>query len=132
MKKIKKSGNKASMNNLHQNTLGKNLNQMNFDPMNMNNLNNMNMGTGQIYNMYYGNPTNQAQTQNFIKNSELGGINQVNNFNVFHQSMGMNMGNMGMPNNNAPAGGNKPNFCPNCGTKTTDANFCPNCGQKLV
>ncbi len=26
----------------------------------------------------------------------------------------------------------KPNFCPNCGTKTGDANFCPNCGQKLV
>lgn len=30
------------------------------------------------------------------------------------------------------AGGNIPNFCPNCGTKTTGANFCPNCGQKLV
>ncbi len=28
--------------------------------------------------------------------------------------------------------GTKPNFCPNCGTKTGDANFCPNCGQKLV
>lgn len=27
---------------------------------------------------------------------------------------------------------NKPNFCPNCGTKTSNANFCPNCGQKLV
>lgn len=27
--------------------------------------------------------------------------------------------------------GNKPNFCPNCGTKTEGANFCPNCGQKL-
>jgi len=26
----------------------------------------------------------------------------------------------------------KPNFCPNCGTKTQGANFCPNCGQKLV
>ncbi|MBS4173155.1 SPFH domain-containing protein [Bacillus sp. FJAT-49736] len=26
----------------------------------------------------------------------------------------------------------KPNFCPNCGTKTEGANFCPNCGQKLV
>ena len=25
-----------------------------------------------------------------------------------------------------------PNFCPNCGQKTTGANFCPNCGQKLV
>ena len=28
--------------------------------------------------------------------------------------------------------GAKPNFCPNCGTKTGNANFCPNCGQKLV
>ncbi|WP_062352695.1 SPFH domain-containing protein [Bacillus kwashiorkori] len=26
----------------------------------------------------------------------------------------------------------KPNFCPNCGEKTTGANFCPNCGQKLI
>lgn len=25
----------------------------------------------------------------------------------------------------------KPNFCPNCGTKAGDANFCSNCGQKL-
>lgn len=25
-----------------------------------------------------------------------------------------------------------PNFCPNCGQKTTGTNFCPNCGQKLV
>lgn len=27
--------------------------------------------------------------------------------------------------------GSKPNFCPNCGQKSTGANFCPNCGQKL-
>lgn len=26
----------------------------------------------------------------------------------------------------------KPNFCPNCGTKTGGGNFCSNCGQKLV
>jgi membrane protease subunit (stomatin/prohibitin family) len=26
----------------------------------------------------------------------------------------------------------KPNFCPNCGTKTGNGNFCTNCGQKLV
>lgn len=25
-----------------------------------------------------------------------------------------------------------PNFCPNCGQKTTGTNFCPNCGYKLV
>lgn len=27
---------------------------------------------------------------------------------------------------------NKPNFCPNCGTKTGNGNFCSNCGTKLV
>ena len=46
----------------------------------------------------------------------------------------MNQSNTGMPNGgNAPAGntGAKPNFCPNCGTKTNGGNFCPNCGQKL-
>ncbi|MGE6260092.1 SPFH domain-containing protein [Heyndrickxia sporothermodurans] len=26
----------------------------------------------------------------------------------------------------------RPNFCPNCGTKTGPANFCSNCGQKLI
>lgn len=34
-------------------------------------------------------------------------------------------------NQNPSSGGPKPNFCPNCGTKTGGANFCPNCGQKL-
>lgn len=29
------------------------------------------------------------------------------------------------------SGSSKPNFCPNCGFKTSDANFCANCGQKL-
>ncbi|KMJ56980.1 hypothetical protein AB685_18435 [Bacillus sp. LL01] len=31
-----------------------------------------------------------------------------------------------------PAAENKPNFCPNCGTKTAGGNFCANCGHKLV
>lgn len=31
-----------------------------------------------------------------------------------------------------PMGAGVPNFCPNCGQKTTGSNFCPNCGQKLV
>ena len=35
---------------------------------------------------------------------------------------------------NVPAsdGGKIPNFCPNCGEKTSGGNFCSNCGQKLV
>jgi membrane protease subunit (stomatin/prohibitin family) len=63
--------------------------------------------------------------------------------------MGMNLANEMMKNMNAgqkpqaepaaaapespsaPASGNKPNFCPNCGTKNEGANFCPNCGHKL-
>lgn len=65
--------------------------------------------------------------------------------------MGMNVANQMMKNidsngkpvseesktNSAPSsssaeeGRKKPNFCPNCGTKTEGANFCPNCGQKL-
>ncbi|MCJ2148824.1 SPFH domain-containing protein [Bacillus sp. B19-2] len=58
--------------------------------------------------------------------------------------MGMNVANqmMNQMNQNqqaqtqtpqsTPQAGAKPNFCPNCGTKTGEANFCPNCGQKLV
>lgn len=26
----------------------------------------------------------------------------------------------------------RPNFCPNCGSKTGETNFCPNCGNKLA
>ncbi|MDE7157205.1 MAG: SPFH domain-containing protein [Lachnospiraceae bacterium] len=33
--------------------------------------------------------------------------------------------------NQQPAGA-VPNFCPNCGTKTSGSNFCPNCGTKLA
>ncbi len=55
--------------------------------------------------------------------------------------MGMNMANQMMQNMNNNTNFNqpvnnpsqqKPNFCPNCGTKTSDANFCPNCGKKLI
>lgn len=66
--------------------------------------------------------------------------------------IGMNMANEMMKNMNNNNSGNNdsqsnqqqqansqesdgkqmPNFCPNCGQKTTGANFCPNCGQKLV
>ena len=35
------------------------------------------------------------------------------------------------PAGSAP-GGSIPNFCPNCGAKTTGGNFCSNCGHKLV
>lgn len=32
----------------------------------------------------------------------------------------------------ASNGGKIPNYCPNCGEKTSGGNFCSNCGQKLV
>ncbi|MDE6616449.1 MAG: SPFH domain-containing protein, partial [Lachnospiraceae bacterium] len=41
--------------------------------------------------------------------------------------MGQNMGTQA----NTPGTG-APNFCPNCGQKTSGSKFCPNCGQKLV
>lgn len=57
--------------------------------------------------------------------------------------MGINMANQMMQNMNTPnspannsqttpGSQSKPNFCPNCGTKTDGANFCSNCGHKLV
>lgn len=44
-----------------------------------------------------------------------------------------NQGNQGGQGNAQASseGGKKPNFCPNCGTKSEGANFCPNCGHKL-
>lgn len=44
----------------------------------------------------------------------------------------MNSANGNQSGNQLSSGGNKPNFCPNCGQKAEGANFCPNCGQKLV
>lgn len=41
------------------------------------------------------------------------------------------MSNQGMVNQTT-GGSTKPNFCPNCGTKTGEGNFCSNCGTKLV
>lgn len=50
------------------------------------------------------------------------------------QMAGQMMNQVNQTMNNASAAGNShmPNFCPNCGQKTTGSNFCPNCGQKLV
>ena len=70
-------------------------------------------------------------------------MNSMNNSGAFNNNMNNgNFGNNNMSNmgyNNASASnmtksssdGTKPNFCPNCGTKTTGANFCSNCGYKL-
>ena len=52
------------------------------------------------------------------------GINVANQ--VFEQ-----MNNNKSSKTSSSDNGTKPNFCPNCGAKTTGANFCGNCGQKL-
>jgi membrane protease subunit (stomatin/prohibitin family) len=52
------------------------------------------------------------------------GINMANQ--VFEQ-----MNNNKSSKTSSSDNGTKPNFCPNCGAKTTGANFCGNCGQKL-
>ena len=36
------------------------------------------------------------------------------------------------PQQQAPAGGAAPKFCPNCGQPTNGAKFCGNCGQQLA
>lgn len=63
---------------------------------------------------------------------------------MVQMQMGMAMGQQMVNQMNQPLAGTsgqqasytdngiKPNFCPNCGTKTTGANFCPNCGYKLI
>ena len=45
------------------------------------------------------------------------------------QQVANNMANNPQNNNNQQV--NKPNFCPNCGTRNEGSNFCPNCGTKL-
>ncbi|MBY8914184.1 SPFH domain-containing protein [Bacillus sp. YC2] len=63
----------------------------------------------------------------------------MNMANQMMNQMNQNQQNQPQQNQNqtsAPSNGSegaaKPNFCPNCGTKTGEANFCPNCGHKLV
>jgi membrane protease subunit (stomatin/prohibitin family) len=55
-------------------------------------------------------------------------MQNMNNVNGQHETPSNQQANTGTN----PQTGTKPNFCPNCGTKTGEANFCPNCGQKLI
>ncbi len=61
-----------------------------------------------------------------MANQMLNRMNNTGNGQDFQTNPGTNTA-----ANSGTASGSKPNFCPNCGQKTTDANFCPNCGQKL-
>lgn len=62
-----------------------------------------------------------------MANQMMQNMNQAMN-----QNMPSGQGAVNAPSGTPSGGGAKPNFCPNCGTKTGEANFCPNCGQKLV
>lgn len=72
--------------------------------------------------------------------SDMAGMMMGMNFaNQMMNQMNQQSQNQSAPSQNAQpntqsqeAAQKKPNFCPNCGTKTGDANFCPNCGQKLI
>jgi membrane protease subunit (stomatin/prohibitin family) len=65
-----------------------------------------------------------------MANQMMQNMNQTNQQGNTQSSAGhTNPGNAN-PGVNAPTG-SKPNFCPNCGTKTEEGNFCSNCGQKL-
>lgn len=74
----------------------------------------MNMAGEMMKNMNQGQNQNQNQGQ---------GQNKSQNEDA-HQGQDAASG-------SGSSGSKKPNFCPNCGTKTEGANFCPNCGQKL-
>ena len=63
-----------------------------------------------------------------MQNLNLDNLNQPNN----QSNNQVNNQTNNQTNNQFATGGKKPNFCPNCGQKTSDANFCPNCGQKLI
>ena len=62
-----------------------------------------------------------------MANQMMQNMNQAMN-----QNTPSGQGAVNAPSSTPSGGGAKPNFCPNCGTKTGEANFCPNCGQKLV
>ena len=59
----------------------------------------------------------------------------MNNMNQQAQNQNQQAPNQSVPSQQPQPGSEgeqRPNFCPNCGTKTGPANFCSNCGQKLV
>lgn len=81
----------------------------------------------------------QGQTMPNQMHPGMGNGNQGLNQGMANGTQGMNQGagNPGIEQGAANPGGsqgngNKPNFCPNCGTKTGGGNFCSNCGTKLV
>ncbi|MBT2572586.1 SPFH domain-containing protein [Bacillus sp. ISL-51] len=59
-------------------------------------------------------------------------MNQMNQNQQNQSQQNQNQQHQAPAPSNGSEGAAKPNFCPNCGTKTGEANFCPNCGHKLV
>lgn len=75
---------------------------------------------------------NQAQNQNQNQNQELTNQGQGNQNNVQTNQGHGNQNQTQAPQSQQSPPANRPNFCPNCGTKTGEGNFCSNCGHKLV
>ena len=78
------------------------------------------------------NQMNMMNQQSMMNNGMYNnGMQQGMNNGMQQQGMGTNLQTNAGIQPSANASG-MPNFCPNCGSKTTGANFCPNCGHKLV
>lgn len=70
------------------------------------------------------NMANQMLQNMNHNNANPSNINQGNSSSV--------MNNPASQNSQTAGNTKRPNFCPNCGTKTGEGNFCSNCGHKLV
>lgn len=71
-----------------------------------------------------------AMAQQMMGNMGMGMNQQMQGQGQPQQMQGQMQGQV-QPQMQAEGGGQKPNFCPNCGSPTNGANFCPNCGNKL-
>ena len=71
-----------------------------------------------------------------LKDGDTFGMMGMTMANNMMNQMGMNnmMGGAQQqaPQQQTPAGGAAPKFCPNCGQPTNGAKFCGNCGQQLA
>ncbi|TDQ36232.1 SPFH domain-containing protein [Aureibacillus halotolerans] len=67
-----------------------------------------------------------------MENMNQSEVKQQNQSQAQNQNQGQAQNQSPPPAQNANGNSAIPNFCPNCGNKTTGTNFCPNCGNKLV
>jgi membrane protease subunit (stomatin/prohibitin family) len=75
-----------------------------------------------------------GKVQGGVASDMAGMMMGMNIANEMLKNMNQNQGQQaqaGQSNQNQDGQQPRPNFCPNCGTKTGEANFCSNCGHKL-